>query len=141
MLEELERAAAELRPPSEGDADWLGRLDKVIRNLTELKRAVMAELAGPVRGSEYQVTEGRSASRSYNTAAILSAFGARGYELRDLLAVDAVRLSWRWSELKKAAAMANVDLHIAHHEIDDQGEIDGPLVGEVWRSQYRIEGA
>ena len=139
-LGDLEKAVDAVELPSSNEADWLGRLDKIIRDLTQLKRTVMDELPGPVDGNEYRVVEQRKANRSYNTAAILADFDERGIGLRDLLRRDAARLSWHWTGLKRAAESEDVDLTIAHHEIEDEGEMDGPLVGEVWKSYYRIEG-
>jgi hypothetical protein len=137
----LEQATRNLALPKEGEeADWLGRLNKVIRDLNDKKRLVMDELPGPVEGDEYRIVEQNSAKRSYNTAAILHGFQSQGYDLHDLLNMDAVRLSWRWTQLRKAAQMADVELRIAGHEIEDDGDIESPLVGEVWASRMNIEG-
>ena len=139
-MENLEAAAKALQLPTENEADWLGRLNKVIRDLSDKKRMVMDELPGPVDGKDYRIVESRSAKRSYNTAGLMASFGAKGWDLPDLLASDAVRLSWRWTELKRVAERADVTLTIAHHEVEDEGEIDSPLIGEVWNSRYNIEG-
>lgn len=140
-MEELERAAKALPLPAEGaEADWLGRVTAIIRTLNEKKLTVLDELPGPVDGDEYRVVEANTAKRSYNTAAILARFAAKGYDLTDLIGMRAAQLEWRWTQLKRAAAQADVDLEIAHHEIEDFGEIEGPLVGEVWASPKKIEG-
>lgn len=139
-LGDLEKAVDAVELPSSNEADWLGRLDKIIRDLSQLKRTVLDELPGPVDGEEYRVVEQRKANRSYNTAAIHQAFASKGLDIFDLIRQDAARLSWHWTGLKRAAESEDVDLTIAHHEIEDEGELGGPLVGEVWTSYYRIEG-
>ena len=140
-MDELERAATDLQLPAVGDeADWLGRLDKVLRKLRDKRKTVLDELDGPTAGEAYRVAENRSASRSYNTAGLLSSFADKGWTLQDLTRADAVRLSWRWTELKRAATQADVTLSVAQHEIGDDGDVDAPLVGEVWKSRYQVEG-
>lgn len=140
-MEALETAARNLSLPKEGEeADWLGRISKVISDLNGLKRTVMDELPGPVEGEGYRIVEQNSAKRSYNTAAIVHGFQEKGYDLKDLLNMDAARLTWRWTQLRKAAQMADVELRIAGHEIEDDGDIDSALVGEVWSSRYAIKG-
>ena len=140
-LANVEHEVRLLKLPEEGqEADWLGRLNKVIRDLNDKKRMVLDELPGPVEGSEYRIVEQNSAKRSYNTAAILHGFQSQGYDIKDLLNMDAVRLSWRWTQLRKAAQMADVELRIAGHEIEDDGDIAAPLVGEAWTSRMSIEG-
>lgn len=141
QIDEIGRLVSEMDlPPVGNEADWLGRLDKVMRDLRGKRADVMAELDGPVAGEEYVVTESRAAKRSYNTAAILSQFAAKDWTLHNLLALDAVRLSWRWSELRKAYQQAGVDLTVAAREVVDAGDVDEPPIGEVWSSQYRVEG-
>lgn len=138
-IEKLETAAAELTLPEDDVADWLGRVDAVIRKLSGLKRTTMAELDRPVSGSAYRVTESNSAKRSYNSARIITAFAEKGWTVPDLVNQDAVRLSWHWTGLKQAVRIADVDLHVAQHEVED-GDLDAPMVGEVWKSKYQIEG-
>ena len=140
-LEAMQELAAKLTlPPAGEEADWLGRLDRIMRDLRAKRRTVSDELDGPVTGTEYQVKESRSASRSYNTARILADFAQAGWDLHDLRNHDAVRLSWRWTELQRAYRKANVDLTVAHREVEDEGDIEEPPVGEVWSSRYSVEG-
>ena len=140
-LEELERAASTLTiPPVGAEADWLGRVNKVLRDLGAVRKLVMDELDGPVAGQDYRVVEGRKAVRSYNSAALLKAFAEKGWELRDLMNADAVRLGWRWTETKRAATDADVTLRIAAHEVTDFGDLEEEMIGEVWRSEFKVEG-
>lgn len=145
MTEALDqlRAAAEslLRamPAEEETADYLGELDHVIRRLTDHKRAILSELPRPVRGSAYSVNETRKGVRSYNTAAIISRFAAQGVSLNELVRNDVARISWQWTNLQRAAQDADVDMHLTHREIEDNGEVDGPMVGEVWKRSYEVK--
>lgn len=140
QIDEIGRLVTEMElPPLGGEADWLGRVDKVIRDLRTKRADVMAELDGPVTGSEYRVSESRSAKRSYNTAAILRQFDEKGWSLHNLMAADAVRLSWRWTELRKAYNLAAVDLTVAAREVTDAGDLDEAPIGEVWETKYAVE--
>lgn len=125
-------------PPSEGEAvDLAGDLAYIIQQLSAYKRSLLDEVR-LAEGERFRTVQSRKASRSYNTAAILSAFD---HDLHALLDADAVRLSWRWTELKRYAYQAGVTLSIAPREIEDTGEVDGPtLVGETWTDDYRLEG-
>lgn len=127
-------------PPMGDEADWLGRLDKVIADLRDKRRVVIDELDAPMTGFEYKIEESRSAKRTYNTAAILKQFDSKGWTLHQLLAMDAVRLSWRWTELRKAYQVANLDLTVAAREVSDAGDLDEAPVGEVWSTRYAVKG-
>lgn len=140
-LTRLEAAAAGLSelPDLGEEADYLGRLDKVIRTLNGHKRAILDELPGPVSGTDYRIAESRYAERSYNTAGLLSRFAGAGRSVADLVRDDVVRLSWQWTKLNRAMADADIDLVVTRREIENTGDIDGPLVGEVWKSRFAIE--
>lgn len=122
------------------DPDELGRLDRAIRTLTAIKRSSLAELEEPKTGAEYRVVTTNAAKRSYNTAAIISRFDRKNWTLNDLLREGAASLSWNWTKLRRVANLADLTLVIASHEVEDDGDIDGEMVGEVWQSSYRIEG-
>lgn len=140
-MDALERAAADLElPPIGGEADWLGRLNKVMADLNVQKKAVLSELDGPVEGDGYKVFETRWTKRSYSTAPILSDFGRQGWDLRDLLAAGAVKLAWQWTGLRRAAQEAGVALTVAPHEIEDDGEIISSHVGEVAQTRWKVDG-
>ena len=137
-IDQIQKLADGLYPTS--DPDELGRLDRAIRSLTEIKRTSLAELEAPVDGKEYKVTESRSAKRSYNSAAIIASLSRADIGVKDILNSDAARLSWRWTELKRLFNQANLPLTTIGHEVEDLGEIDEPHVGEVWESYYQIKG-
>ncbi len=138
MLTQIEELVRQLQPTD--DPDELGRIDKIIRDLTLIRKTSLAELEGPVSGSAYRVTEQRKAKRSYNAAAIFASFHDAGWGLQELMDADAVRITWQWTNLKAAAYSADVEMRIAGHEVEDEGEIDAAQVGEVWSSSYKIEG-
>lgn len=137
-LDEIQRLADGLYPTS--DADELGRIDRAIRTLTQIKRASLDELEGPVSGEEYRVSEANSANRSYNTARLLSEFDRRNWQLPDLVREGAITLKWNWTKLRRVANLADLTLEVSHHEVDNDGDMDGEMLGETWRTSYRIEG-
>jgi hypothetical protein len=143
-LDRLEEACQELAatpyPPDAESADVIGRLANVSRIVNDYKRALLSELSGPTRGDRYQILESNVADRSYNSARLIHSFHEAGYGLTDLVARDAVRLSWQWTNLLRAARDARVDLTITQREIEDTGEIDGPHIGEVWRTRQEVKG-
>lgn len=138
-LEQIQTLADGLYPTS--DPDELGKLDRIIRTLTAVKRTSMVELEGPVTGTEYRIAEQNKATRSYNTASLVKAFDDKGWNLNDLLIAGAARIQWQWTNLRRAANQADVTLSVASHELEDEGELSDEMVGEVWSSYYKIEGA
>ncbi len=78
MLTQIEELVRQLQPTD--DPDELGRIDKIIRDLTLIRKTSLAELERPVSGSAYRVTEQRKAKRSYNVAAIMSSFADAGWD-------------------------------------------------------------
>ena len=140
-LARVEAAAAGLESLPEDDqtADYIGRLDKVIRTLQGHRKLIMDELPGPVSGENYRIIEERSAERSYNTRLLLQDFEEAGWTLPDLVADDVVRLSWQWTKMRNLASSADVGLRIVGHELEPlTGE--AAHLGEVWKSRYKVEG-
>ena len=139
-MDALEKAVNSLELPGVGEeADWLGRLNFIMGKLNAHKKAVLSELDGPVSGDSYKVYETRWTKRSYNTAALLSAFADSGLELRDLVAAGAVKLSWQWTALRNVARDGFVGLRIAPHEIEEDGDVDAAHVGEVAQSRWKVD--
>ena len=142
-LARLEAAAAGLEslPDDSETADYIGRLDKIIRTLQGHRKTIMDELPGPVSGREYRIVEERYSERSYNTRALREAFEHDSqYEsvsLDDLIEADVVRLSWQWTKMRNLAIKKDIGLRIAGHEITDE---EADHVGEVWKSRYKVEG-
>jgi hypothetical protein len=130
---------AEAPYPSDDEAvDAIGQLARISKKVNDYKRGLMAELPGPTTGIEYRAVQKRKGTRSYNTGALLSAFAEQGVTIHDLRAEDAVRLTWRWTELKRAAYVSGVTLRIAPREIEDTGEVDGPMIGETWSEEISV---
>ena len=100
----------------------------------------MSEVPGPLAGSEYRIASGNRAERSYNTAAILHRFAEKNWQLGDLIRSGAVRLGWQWTALQAAARSAGVDMLITQRELVEDGDVDSPMVGEIWKTDLRVEG-
>lgn len=125
-------------PAADQIPDVVADLQTAERTLAECRRMLISEVSEPVAGSTHRIVESRSAKRSFNDSAILSAFwrGDVNDTLHYLIGEDVVRLSWRWTPLRALAAKDDVMLSVAHHEI---GDGDEAMVGEVWTSDYRVE--
>lgn len=146
----LDRIEAELReliaqpyPTDVEVPDVVGRLAAISLKVNGLKRDLLAEVSEPSQGEHYQIVGFRKADRSYNTAAILAEFAdapGGGWGISELRKLDAVRLTWRWTELKRAVHEAGVGLRITSREIDDDGDMDAPMVGEVWSDDWQVKG-
>jgi len=125
--------------PGDEMVDTIGRLKALEGRLARYRKDLESEVVAGDTGEEFVVTEARSAKRTYNTNGILSAFltDQEGFDsLRMLMQADAVRLTWRWSQLQTAAQRHDVTLAVAKHEIED-GDPDA-LVGEVWTSRTGV---
>lgn len=138
-LTRLEAAAAGLEslPEDSETADYIGRLDKVIRTLQGHRKTIMDELPGPVSGKEYRIVEERYSERSYNTHHLLRSFSSAGYSIWNLIDQDILRPQWQWTKMRNLAIQADIGLRIAGHEITDE---EADHVGEVWKSRYKVEG-
>ena len=149
----LHRAAGDLirSPIPEAEAvDVIGEVSAIVRDLNALVKALKAELAPAATGTRYQAAESRSAKRSYNTAGLLSATAEALREvpghpdagtfdaLRALMDADAVRLTWRWTELQAIAVELDIPMTIVRHEIED-GDPKAH-VGEVWSTTTTVGG-
>ena len=131
--------------PGDEMVDTIGRLKALEGRLSRYRKDLESEVVAGDSGEEFVVTEARSAKRTYNTDGILAAFmrslddrveghpSSRTKSLRLLMQEDAVRLTWRWSQLQTAAQRHDVTLAVAKHEIEDGDP--GALVGEVWTSR------
>ena len=125
--------------PGDEMVDTIGRLKSLEGRLSRYRKDLESEVVAGDRGEEFVVTEARSAKRTYNTNGILAAFltDSEGFDsLRMLMQADAVRLTWRWSQLQTAAQRHDVTLAVAKHEIED-GDPDA-LIGEVWTSRTGV---
>ena len=138
-LARLEAAAAGLEslPDDTEAADYVGRLDRVIRTLQGHRKTIMDELPGPVSGREYRIVEERYSERSYNTRALFELFSRANLLLSDLIEMDVLRTSWQWTKMRNLAIKEDIGLRIAGHEITDE---EADHVGEVWKSRYKVEG-
>lgn len=147
-LGDIERQVRKLvrLPVPTGDqiADLLGQTRSVEVLLAEWRRTLTAEQDEPAVGTHYRTEVVRKAVRSYSTAPILAAVAERDPKggifgaLMRLRSEGAVKLSWSWTKLQRFLAANDIELTIANHEIDDDGDTDGPMVGQVWTETTRI---
>ena len=150
----LRRAASDLTRspiPEAESVDVIGDVAAIIRDLQAFVRGLKAELAPAATGRSYKATESRSAARSYNTQGLLAATAdamddgrhsgqaASLFDaLRALMDADAVRLTWRWTELQQAAIDLDIPITIVRHEIEDGDPV--AHVGEVWTTTTTVGG-
>lgn len=149
----LRRAASDLiRSPIPDDeaVDVVGEVAAIVRDLNALMKALKAELAPAAVGASYKAAESRSAKRSYNTSGLLTATAdamdqvatgdpvSLSDALRRLMDADAVRLTWRWTELQAIAVDLDIPMTIVRHEIEDGDPV--AHVGEVWSTTTTVGG-
>ncbi len=139
-----ERELAEVVPrvketilESAGDetlVDVLGDVRTVERGLASLRQEMSAELDDFVYGERWQMVRNRQAKRSYNTPQIVNKFAnAMKVSMFEaiiyLMKEGALKFSWQWLSLQRAAANQDVTLVTANHEIEEGDEED---MGVVW---------
>ena len=148
LLEAAARDVATMELPDEFTAEAAGRVNKVARELQDVKRSWLAE-AGPVPPTApsggYEIKVVNKAARSFNTARIVHDLAQAdgltyAQELDALIREGALRVVWAWQKVQKAFRGRNVSMVIAAHEIEDDGDLDAAHVGEVWTSTNTIEG-
>jgi len=146
LLDEIQHWFGALKNhPVPGDemVDTIGRVKALEGRLARFRKDLESEVVAGDTGDEFTVTEARSAKRTYNTNGILAAFASANngrwapeVALNVLMQDDAVRLTWRWSQLQAAAQRHNVTMAVAKHEIED-GDPHA-LIGEVWSSRTSV---
>ncbi len=100
-----------------------------------------------VTGERYRTVEKSGPTkRTYNTAAILQGI-ANAEPLANEMSAEAhegpldalmwaieqkvAEIKWKWTPLQKAAKALGLPMRVVKHEIADDGDLDGPWVGEV----------
>lgn len=149
-LDTLYVAAQELTrtpvPTGPEAADAFGQVRRVEVELADWRRSLLSEQDGTVVGDMYQIVEDRKAARSYSVAPIMTDMMEHdatldGYRvLNELLASKAAKLTFSWTNLQRLFARKGMTLRVANHEIEDDGDAEGPHVGQVWKSSYRVTG-
>lgn len=131
-------------PTDERVADIIGETRAIEVLLTEWRRGLVVEATAEgetVEGEGYRVTVGHKATRSYNTAGLLAAVNPDTHQaLRSLRAAGAVELKWRWTQLRRFFASERLELRVVPREVGDDGDLDGPHVGEVWSDTATLQG-
>jgi hypothetical protein len=116
-------------------ADTRRRWERIAYELPPVESKTRGE-PPTVRGREYELVPQYKIERSFNTPAILVAI-QRVTEwdawqvLLEARRADAVRWTWRWTDLNKFLSRLNVPLHKAYVEVTDDDGTAAPMVGEV----------
>ena len=97
-----------------------------------------------VVGTEYRTVTSRSAKRSFSTAPILVGISeAEGIGPVEglMFAIDQglAAMTWKWTPLKKYVLAKGLPMRVVEHPIPDDGDLDGPWVGELWSESVRQE--
>jgi hypothetical protein len=138
-LRALSRDISQAAPSDDELVDVAGELAELVNHLRATQVSWLSEVAPLAVGDRYRSIQSKPMERSYNTDAILAAAaGKASSPLHYYLAKDAVRLTWRWTQLKTALHELDVPLVVAAHEITD-GDPDGYMVGEVPKPRTRLE--
>lgn len=150
----LKRIYGELRnliqlpqPTPEEVADVVGELRHIETLMAEWRRGLVAETP-EAEGKKYRTVKKRRAKRSFDKDKIildLQAAMAKEHgqasawdAVRELMKGHAIRLTVRWSDLKKLYALWDIPITVAAHEIEDG---DGKAhVGEIWE-EYTTQEA
>jgi hypothetical protein len=98
-----------------------------------------------VVGQQFRTVTTRSCKRSYNTAPILMGVAeVEGFDspldaLPFALSAGLLTITWKWTPLDKYSRANGLPLKTVKREIADDGDLDGPWVGEVWTESTRQE--
>ncbi len=123
-------------PEAPGDvADLLGEIRHIETLLADWRRTLQAETEDG-QGQAYEIVTRRKCARSFNVARILLDVAKAGDTTLDdalfeLQRRGAVKVTVKWTDLKKAFDGLGVSLTLAPREIVD-GDLDEAHVGEVW---------
>ena len=123
--------------------DAVGAIDYLIKQLRTIRNGLLAETPPKAKGLNYRAVESRKATRTYNTQGLLAKMMERldtdaAGAVRYLMEHDAVRLTWRWTELKDVSHRVGLTMVVAPREIED-GDPEA-LVGETWSTSTRVLG-
>ena len=123
--------------------DQVGELDHLIREVRAYRNALLSETPEAAKGNRYRAVESRSAKRTFNTQSLLARVVDRldtdpAGAIHYLMEHDAVRLTWRWTELKATAHLLGFALTTAPREVED-GDPEADI-GETWSTSTRVLG-
>lgn len=109
-------------------------METIPRDQQQHPRPASARGAAPIAESkQYRLIPQFKTIRSYNSQAILAKLASDGTvlgALSEAIAADAVRLTWRFTELKGLLSVAEVPLLTEYREVSDLDGVDGPMIGE-----------
>jgi hypothetical protein len=117
--------------------DVLGTVMSVRRRVDGQRRLASSEVTPTATehikaGERHTVEVARSANRSYNTPELMKLMQDNGLTILDLLDIDVLRISWRWTDLKNFVERRGIKLKVVKKEIPELGDSDGAHVGEYW---------
>lgn len=124
-------------PESPGDvADLLGEIRHLETLLGQWRRGLMAETESAA-GDNFEIVTRRKAARTFNLSRIIADLSeASGlstfHTLMEMKQRDALRMTVRWTDLKKIFELYNIAMTVAPREIEDDGDLEAPHVGELW---------
>lgn len=149
-LDYLRRAVANTNlDTDEKMVDAAGILRWAENEVKALRVSIEAETPdAPVAGDLYRRKAANSATRSYNTSAILASIaGAADVDPTTALHLairdGAAKLTWGWTALGKMFNRLDIPMVKASHEITDGATTDDGVpvhVGEVWSTRWSLEG-
>lgn len=114
------------------------------------ERTPYGTVSPKVVGTEFRTVTTRTAKRTYNTAPLLRGI-AQGLTVRhgvETSEMDALRfvlrggiasIDWKWRPLTVLARDLGLPMRVVPRPIADDGDLDGPWVGEDWREGVKQE--
>lgn len=141
VLNEIEswpKRAKELILGADGEealVDVLGQLNSAERGIGDERRRAAGEVVHGTSGERWAFEQGRRAVRSFNNSSLLSKFmeafeSDPWHTLKQLIAADALRVSWQYTNLTRVAEKAGVQLSETNVAVADGDEHD---IGAVWQ--------
>ena len=127
---------------AESDEDLVDLLGAGIRLEGELKgiRALSAvELSPGIEGDHYKFKQGRTSVKTFNTHGLLVAFATAMdmgvlETMLYLIGEKAMSITWTLGNIEKVAALHDVSLTFAAHDIEDSDP--DHLIGKRWKDGY-----
>lgn len=146
ILNTINRSTLALREISVSEDDMpdaIGQCRAIEKKLADWRLSMTSETPAGIVGEKFHsVSKAKPVKRSYNTDGLLVAMmhvpdvDDGMHALRIYRSLDAVRLTWRWTEVKSALAVHRIPLTIAQQEVRDG---DAELVGEIRDTEVKIE--
>ena len=123
-------------------ADLLGELRFIETLIADWRKGLVVE-TDDAKGSGYQITTSNKCKRTFNIPRILTDVAAKnGTTVAEAMVVlqqrKAIKITGKWTGLKKVFLDFDVDLVIGKRDVTD-ADLDAPHVGEDWGSTRGVE--